>query len=144
MCLWNPFLHTYNYDYERVTINGSQVQYEEDGSWLIVVAASDPGHRNWVSTAGHRRGRIWFRWFLPEHDAGATERQGRDVRDVPADREVTVRPGPVVIDDLAEPRFSDEVRSVMALMAEAGAGLELERRGAHGGGGRADRPRRIR
>ena len=22
LCLWNPFLHTYNYDYERVTING--------------------------------------------------------------------------------------------------------------------------
>ena len=30
------------------------------------VAATDPGHPNWVSTAGHRRGRIWFRWFLPE------------------------------------------------------------------------------
>jgi hypothetical protein len=65
MCLWNPFMHTYNYDYERVTINGAQVDYEPDGSWTIVVAPSDPGHRNWVSTAGHRRGRIWFRWFLP-------------------------------------------------------------------------------
>jgi hypothetical protein len=65
MCLWNPFLHTYNYDYERVTINGSQVRYEPDGSWRIVVAERDPGHPNWVSTAGHRRGRIWFRWLLP-------------------------------------------------------------------------------
>ena len=25
LCLWNPFLHTYNYDYEQVTINGGQV-----------------------------------------------------------------------------------------------------------------------
>ncbi len=66
MCLWNPFLHTYNYDYERVTINGRQVRYEPDGSWVIVVAQEDPGHPNWVSTAGHQRGRIWFRWFLPE------------------------------------------------------------------------------
>ena len=66
MCLWNPFLHTYNYDYERVTINGAQVRHEPDGSWVIVVAPGDPGHPNWVSTAGHRRGRIWFRWFLPE------------------------------------------------------------------------------
>jgi len=66
MCLWNPFLHTYNYDYERVTINGAQVRYEDDGSWVIVVAHEDPGHPNWVSTAGHPRGRIWFRWFLPE------------------------------------------------------------------------------
>jgi hypothetical protein len=65
MCLWNPFLHTYNYDYERVTINGGQVVYRPDGSWRIVVAHRDPAHANWVSTAGHRRGRIWFRWFLP-------------------------------------------------------------------------------
>ncbi len=65
MCLWNPFLHTYNYDYERVTINGGQVTYEPDGSWRIVVAHRDPRHPNWVSTAGHPRGRIWFRWFLP-------------------------------------------------------------------------------
>ena len=66
MCLWNPLLHTYNYDYERVTINGAQVQYEPDGSWTIVVAARRPAHPNWVSTAGHRQGRIWFRWFLPD------------------------------------------------------------------------------
>jgi hypothetical protein len=65
LCLWNPFLHTYNYDYERVTINGGQVRYEADGSWTIVIAHKDPGHPNWVSTAGHSRGRIWFRWFYP-------------------------------------------------------------------------------
>jgi len=66
LCLWNPFLHTYNYDYERVTINGAQVDYEPDGSWEIVISPTDPGHRNWVSTAGHRRGWIWLRWFLPD------------------------------------------------------------------------------
>ena len=41
LCLWNQFLHTYNYDYERVTINGGQVQYDDDGSWTIVVAGRD-------------------------------------------------------------------------------------------------------
>ncbi|MSO37882.1 MAG: DUF1214 domain-containing protein [Acidimicrobiia bacterium] len=66
LCLWNPFLHTYNYDYDRVTINGAQVVYETDGSWVIVVAARDPGHPNWVSTQGHRQGRLWFRWFRPD------------------------------------------------------------------------------
>jgi hypothetical protein len=65
MCLWNPFLHTYNYDYERVTINGGQVRYAADGSFTLVVAERDPGHPNWVSTQGHPRGRIWFRWFHP-------------------------------------------------------------------------------
>jgi hypothetical protein len=48
-----------------VTINGAQVQYESDGSFIIVVSARRPAHPNWVSTAGHRSGRIWFRWFLP-------------------------------------------------------------------------------
>ena len=65
ICLWNRLLHTYNYDYERVTLNGAQTKYEADGSWIIVVSARRPAHPNWVSTAGHRTGRIWFRWFLP-------------------------------------------------------------------------------
>ena len=65
ICLWNRFLHTYNYEYERVTINGSQMTYNDDGSWTVVIAHRDPGHPNWISTSGHRRGRIWFRWFHP-------------------------------------------------------------------------------
>ena len=39
---------------------------EWDGSWTIVVADRDPGHPNWVSTAGHPSGLLWFRWFYPE------------------------------------------------------------------------------
>ena len=65
LCLWNQFMHTYNYDYERCTINGAQVLPEADGSWTLVVAERDPGHPNWVSTCGHPRGRLWFRWFYP-------------------------------------------------------------------------------
>ncbi len=66
LCLWNEFLHTYNFDYERCTINGGQAEYNEDGSWTVVVAHSDPSHPNWISPQGHRSGRIWLRWFLPE------------------------------------------------------------------------------
>jgi hypothetical protein len=65
LCLWNPLLHTYNYDYDRVTINGGQVTYEPDGSWAIVVAGRDPGRPNWVSTQAHKTGLIWLRWFHP-------------------------------------------------------------------------------
>jgi hypothetical protein len=82
MCLWTPFLHTYNYDYERVTINGGQVAYEPDGSWRIIVSDRDPGHPNWVSTAGHQRGRIWFRWFLPERTPERPTTQVVDVSQV--------------------------------------------------------------
>jgi hypothetical protein len=76
LCLWNQFLHTYNYDYERVTINGGEMQYEDDGSWTIVVAGRDPGHPNWLSTAGHPRGLLWFRWF---HPVGTPDRPSTEV-----------------------------------------------------------------
>ena len=121
MCLWNRLLHTYNYDYERVTINGAQVQYESDGSWIIVVSARRPAHPNWVSTAGHRSGRIWFRWFLPAADTRAAPGRGP-----PGGHRMSGRPAPVRIDDLAEPRFSDEVRAILDFMEEAGSQLTLD------------------
>jgi hypothetical protein len=62
--LWNPFMQTFDYRYERIGINGNQATYEPDGSWRLVVAAHDPGHPNWLSTAGHPRGVLFFRWFL--------------------------------------------------------------------------------
>jgi len=83
LCLWNPFLHTYNYDYERVTINGAQVQYEEDGSWEIWISPLDPGHPNWVSTAGHHKGRIWLRWFLPVSTPEQPQAEVVPIRDLP-------------------------------------------------------------
>ncbi len=67
LCLWNEFLHTYDYAYGRVTINGAEVVAEADGSWTIVVSADDPGHPNWLTTQGRATGNLWFRWFLPEH-----------------------------------------------------------------------------
>ena len=65
LCLWNPFLHTFNSDHDRVTINGGNITYNEDGSWEIIVSERDPVHPNWVSTQGHRHGLVWFRWFYP-------------------------------------------------------------------------------
>ena len=65
VCLWNPFLHTYDYRSAQVTLNGGQVRCEPDGSWILAVAPRDPRRPNWLSTAGRRRGLLWFRWFLP-------------------------------------------------------------------------------
>ncbi|MFP6626847.1 MAG: DUF1214 domain-containing protein [Deltaproteobacteria bacterium] len=64
VCLWNPFLHSYDYRSERVTLNTAQCSYADDGSWTIVISPEDPGHPNWISTAGRRSGLVWFRWFL--------------------------------------------------------------------------------
>jgi hypothetical protein len=65
LCVWNPFMCTYDYRYHRCTVNGGQVRYEPDGSWRIVVSRNDPRHPNWLTTAGHDQGLLWFRWFLP-------------------------------------------------------------------------------
>ena len=66
LCLWNPFLHTYDSDYDRVTINGGQVTYEPDGSWTIVVADARSRPPELGAHPGPPRGRLWFRWFHPE------------------------------------------------------------------------------
>ena len=50
---------------------------------------------------------------------------------------MSARPAPVHIDDLAEPRYSDEVRAILDFMEEAGSQLALEPARAHG-----RRPRR--
>lgn len=64
LMLWNPYMQTFDYRYERIGINGAQVTNEPDGSWRIVVAHRDPGVANWLSTAGHQRGVLFFRWFV--------------------------------------------------------------------------------
>ena len=92
LCLWNPFLHTYDFTHEQVTINGAQVAYEPDGSWRIVISDTDPGRPNWVSTAGRSKGLIWLRWFQrrapesgrchvgPRRAGPGDERRGRRFR----------------------------------------------------------------
>ena len=74
LCLWNPFLHTYNYDYERVTINGGQVQLR--GRRLVDDRGrrrAIPGHPNWVSTAGPPARAHLVPLVLPGRDARATD-----------------------------------------------------------------------
>ena len=79
LCVWNPFMCTYDYRYHRCTVNGGQVRYEPDGSWRIVVSRRDPHHPNWLTTADHDQGLLWFRWFLP---SGVPERPTTRVMNV--------------------------------------------------------------
>ena len=67
LCLWNPLLHTYNYDYERVTINGMQVVYEHGRLVGGRGRRRRPRPPELGLDPGPRGGRIWLRWFLPEH-----------------------------------------------------------------------------
>lgn len=66
VCLWNPLLHTYDYAADRVTLNGFEATCGADGSWELVISPAAVAHPNHLSTQGHGRGLVWFRWFLPE------------------------------------------------------------------------------
>ena len=74
-----------------------------------------PGSPNWVSTAGHPRGRLWFRWFHPGGHARAPDDDGRQ-----ADEPTTSRPS--VVASTTSPRRGSRrrwtpIRDAMAAMA---------------------------
>ena len=121
MCLWNRLLHTYNYDYERVTINGAQVHYEPDGSWTIVVAARRPAPSQLGLDRRPPVGPDLVPLVPPRRDTRAASGRGP-----PGRHRMSDRPAPVRIDDLADPRFSDEVRAILDFMEEAGSQLTLD------------------
>ncbi|MFP6640576.1 MAG: DUF1214 domain-containing protein [Myxococcota bacterium] len=71
--LCNHWLESLDYRYQRVAINKHEAQYEEDGSFTLVIAQRDPGLPNWISTAGHRRGGMGLRWVKADaHPAPRT------------------------------------------------------------------------
>jgi hypothetical protein len=64
--LWNRHTHTFDYRFRRVSLNRAQTQLEADGSFKIVLAASDPGVPNWLETEGRPFGSVFWRFLLPE------------------------------------------------------------------------------
>jgi len=57
--IWGESLDFVN---RRVHTNSHTTTYNDDGSWQIVVAHQDPGHPNWMDTAGHDHGIMGVRW----------------------------------------------------------------------------------
>ena len=66
--LWNVHMQTLDYRNRTSSLNAEQIRFEADGSYRIVISASDPGVPNWLDTEGHRRGSIFWRFLLPETD----------------------------------------------------------------------------
>ena len=64
--LGNVWAESLDHRFQRVHINGSQAEYRGDGSFELVVAHCDPGHPNWISTAGHEHGTMGLRWVLAD------------------------------------------------------------------------------
>lgn len=64
--LFNRFLQTFDYTHRRVSLNRRQMVLRSDGSFRIVLADRDPGVPNWLDVAGYPKGRMFWRFLLPE------------------------------------------------------------------------------
>jgi hypothetical protein len=64
--LWNVHMQTLDYEHRRSSLNSEQMVTGSDGSYRIVISAEDPKVPNWLDTAGHRRGTIFWRFLLPD------------------------------------------------------------------------------
>jgi len=80
--LWNIHMQTLDYRTRRTALNQAQIVPEPDGSYRIVISAQDPGLPNWIDTAGHRRGTIFWRFLLPESDPETPRCRVVDVADL--------------------------------------------------------------
>lgn len=59
----NWWMESLDYRYHRIHFNKHTATYAEDGSATLVISHADPGHPNWVETAGHARGTMCWRWI---------------------------------------------------------------------------------
>jgi len=72
--LGNVWAESLDHRLQRVHINSGQAVCQSDGSFELVVAHEDPGHPNWISTAGHEHGTMGLRWVLADEYPQPTAR----------------------------------------------------------------------
>ena len=66
-------MQSFDFENFQVTLCGSQVVVNEQGHWEIVIADRPPQEKNWLDTAGHSRGFVYFRWLLAAESPAAIE-----------------------------------------------------------------------
>jgi len=59
----NHWMESLDYRYFPISLNKHSAHLASDGSVRIVVAHHDPGCGNWLSTCGHDRGTMCWRWI---------------------------------------------------------------------------------
>lgn len=62
LILTNALYETIDWTNNHSSLNAAQAAPDRDGKLRIVVAAKDPGVKNWLDTAGYPRGIIQGRW----------------------------------------------------------------------------------
>jgi len=71
--LWNKHMQTFEYRGRRISLNRTQITFEPDGSYRIVIAHLDPGIPNWLDTEGHTEGTVFWRILLPSEQPAQPE-----------------------------------------------------------------------
>ncbi|MEM1110389.1 MAG: DUF1214 domain-containing protein [Pseudomonadota bacterium] len=66
VCFWNRYQQAIDYRYRPGSLNRTQMQLNEDGSFTCVLAHRDPGVPNWIDTEGHMIGSLYFRFLMSE------------------------------------------------------------------------------
>lgn len=72
--VFNRWLESPDYRYSKVDINSTEVTYEDDGSFIVVLAPEDKGFKNWISTDGFIAGQVCFRSLMAEDAPEVTYR----------------------------------------------------------------------
>jgi hypothetical protein len=58
--------------YFRSNINKHTAHYDSDGGVTAFISSQDPGHPNWLDTAGHETGHFAMRWIRAEEHVDPT------------------------------------------------------------------------
>ena len=70
----NWWMESLDYRHHRIHYNAHSATRDTDGGVTMVLAHADPGHPNWLETAGHTRGTMCLRWVgAREHVDPVTE-----------------------------------------------------------------------
>lgn len=60
------FQQTYDFATRSVSLNRTQTQLEEDGTFKMILSHENPGQPNWMDTEGNMFGLVFWRFFLVE------------------------------------------------------------------------------
>ena len=76
---WNLQVDNYwqesmDYRHHKSHVNKHTARSDADGGVTVVIAHQDPGHPNWLDTAGHRLGHFAMRWIRAAEHVDPTTR----------------------------------------------------------------------
>lgn len=70
----NVWMESLDYRYHPIHVNNESAVLNDDGTVTVIVSAKKPASGNWISTAGHDRGTMLWRWTgAKDHPMPKTE-----------------------------------------------------------------------